>query len=103
MDELTYELTELQHSEEREGPFRLYVFEPDSEFHRGGVWFSDKPKYPEEGEITTIEAFRRCAEAQAEERQVRICDGGDMLVFHARGEQVLHGATFWKDVIGASA
>lgn len=95
----TYELTKLQHSEDRKGPWRLYIFEPHSEFHRGGVWFSDKPKYPEEGEITTAQALTRCANAVSEGREVRVCDGGDMLVYHFREGRVLHGATFWKDVM----
>lgn len=89
----------LRLSEDRYGPWKLYVFDVNSEFHRGGVWFMDKPKYPEEGEISTGEAFRRCCDAQSEGRQVRVCDGGDNLVFHARGDEVLHGETFWKDVL----
>jgi hypothetical protein len=34
----------------------------------------------------------------AEGREVRVCDGGDMLVFHATNSGILHGATFWEDV-----
>lgn len=93
-----HRLTELQHSEDRKGPWKLYVYEKDSEFHRGGVWFMDKPKYPKEGEITTREAKARCIIAIAEDREVRVCDGGDMLVFHYQNGRVLHGANFWNEV-----
>ena len=39
-----HRLTELQHSEDRKGPWKLYVYEKDSEFHRGG-----NAKRPEHG------------------------------------------------------
>lgn len=41
-------LTQLQYSVDRKGPWKLYIFELNSEYHRGGVWFMEKPKYPEE-------------------------------------------------------
>lgn len=31
----THTLTELQYSQDRKGPFALYVYEPNSEYHRG--------------------------------------------------------------------
>jgi hypothetical protein len=78
--------------------FVCTIYEPNSEYHSGGIWFADKPKYPEEGEITTAEAETRCMSALLEGREVRVCDGGDMLVFHADHSGILYGATFWDDV-----
>jgi hypothetical protein len=43
-------------------------------------------------------AHSLATEAFAAGREVRICDGGDMLVFHAKGNAVLYGATFWEDI-----
>lgn len=92
-------LTELQYSTDRKGPFKLYIYEPNSQFHRGGVWFEKKPHYREEGEIATEDARKRTFEAMADKREVRICDVGDNLVFHflpAKG--VVYGETFWAEV-----
>jgi hypothetical protein len=89
-------LTELQYSTDRKGPFKIYVYEPNSEFHRGGVWFMDKPQYPEEGEITTAEAHNKAFVAVSQKREVRICDGGDMLVFHSKNGEILYGQDFWQ-------
>lgn len=88
-------LTKLQYSEDRSGPWKLYVYEPNSEYHRGGVWFrKGKPKYPDE-ELGFTAAKVKCANAMRNGREVRICDGGDMLVFHAQGETILYGDKFW--------
>lgn len=80
-----YHLTELQYSQDRKGPFALYIFEPNSPYHPGKTWFSRVPQYPEEGEITCTEAMVRTLEAAAQGREVRICDCGDMLVYHCKG------------------
>jgi hypothetical protein len=90
-------LTQLRYSEDRQGPWRLYIYEPNSQYHRGGQWFRNRPQYPDE-EITTERAHSLATEAFAAGREVRICDGGDMLVFHAKGNAVLYGATFWEDI-----
>lgn len=90
-------LTELQYSEDRRGPWQLYIYEPSSEYHGGGIWFEARPKYPDE-EITTDEAHKRALDAINEGREVRIVDKGDMLVYHAKKGVVLHGATFWKEI-----
>ncbi len=50
-------LSELQYSSDRKGPFKLYIYEPNSEYHRGGVYFMKNPQYPEEGEISTGDAL----------------------------------------------
>ena len=88
-------LTQLQYSEDQKGPWKLYVYEADSGYHRGGVWFRRGPaKYPAE-ELSFTAAKVKCANALRNGREVRICDGGDMLVFHAKGEKILFGETFW--------
>ena len=56
------------------------------------------PKYPEE-EITAKEAMYRSLEAAAVGKEVRICDGGDMLVYHCKGAVVLYPqpiGDFWE-------
>lgn len=90
-------LTQLQYSTERTGPFALYIYEPNSEFHRGKIWFRNKVKYPRE-EISTANAKERVDKAMSEKREIRICDGGDMLVFHAVNGIVQYGDTFWQEV-----
>ncbi len=94
-----FHLTELQYSNEREGPWRLYIYGPDG-YHSGGQWFRKKPKYPDE-EITTAQAHNRALVAVSEGKEVRITDGGDMLVFHAKGGKVLYPAEpkkFWEEI-----
>lgn len=92
------ELTELQYSDERTGPFKLYLYNRDG-FHSGAQWFEDQPKYPEE-EITTFEAFTKATDAVARGYEVRVTDGGDFLVFHADDGKVLYpaGGDFWKEI-----
>jgi hypothetical protein len=90
-------LTQLQHSQDRQGPWKLYIYEPNSEYHRGGVWFRKVPKYPDE-EIPLQLAFEKTDLALHLGREIRICDGGDMLVYHAKGGKVLYGEKFWEEV-----
>lgn len=106
-------LTELQYSQNRKGPWVLYIFEPDSEYHSAGIWFctardyyfcrvdpikcSGKPKYPDEEE-GVISVKVKCAAAMRAGREVRICDTGDNLVFHAKGARVLFGENFWREI-----
>src|SRR6266850_161030 len=91
------QLTTLQYSKDRSGPWKLYIFEPSSQYHGGGIWFRGKPKYPDE-EITTAEAKERTDKAIAANREVRICDGGDMLVFHAENGTVVYGEKFFSEI-----
>jgi hypothetical protein len=94
-------LTEMQYSTERKGPFKLYIFEKNSEYHRGGVYFMKKPVYPDEGEITIEEARERALKAAADNREVRITDSGDMLVFHSRAGKTLYPNNpekFWEEI-----
>ena len=84
-------LTELQYAETGDGPWRLYVYGA-SGFHTGGMWFrKGKMKYPHE-EITAEEAKQRANRAILKLHEVRICDGGDNLVFHSQ-----HGVTLYPD------
>jgi hypothetical protein len=93
-------LTELQHAEIGEGPWKLYIYGKNG-FHTGGVWFRRGPmKYPDE-EITAEEAKSRADSAIADGREVRVCDGGDELVFHSQNGATLYpddGLDFWKTV-----
>ena len=94
-------LEELVHAPTGLGPWKIYVFQRDG-YHRGGIWFRrGKAKYPDE-EISFVAAKVKCANAGRNGLEVRICDGGDNLVFHAKGETILHGADFWKEAEGAS-
>lgn len=89
-------LTELQYSTDRNGPFALYVYGMNG-YHSGAQWFSKAPKYPDE-EITAKEARASSDLAVAVGYEVRVCDGGDMLVYHAKDSAVLYGFTFWSEV-----
>ncbi len=90
-------ITELQYAEIGEGPWKLYCYGPDG-YHSGGKWFrKGKMKYPDE-EITVSEAKRRSDENIAKRLEVRVCDGGDELVFRSDGGVVLYGEGFWEAV-----
>jgi hypothetical protein len=90
-------LTELQHAEVGEGPWKIYIY-GKSGYHTGGIWFrKGKAKYPDE-EISLAEAKNRAEKAIADKREVRICDGGDMLVFHSQDGKILYGEGFWEAV-----
>jgi hypothetical protein len=81
-------------------PLKLYIYGPDG-YHSGGVWFRPVPKYPDE-EISTDMAKILVTNAIANHQEVRICDGGDFLVFHAKGGEILFpesGDEFWKQVM----
>jgi hypothetical protein len=91
-----FELTELQYVETGSGPWRLYIYSSDG-LHSGGKWFrAGKPKYPDE-EIAFQSAFTSTAMAMLKGLEVRITDGGDMLVFHAQGDKILYGNKFWEE------
>lgn len=93
-----HNLTTLQHSEDRKGPFQLYILNAQG-YHSGGKWFRPGPvKYPDE-EIPLARAKAMTDFAIKHGQEVRICDGGDMLVYHHdRNGKVLHGENFWKDL-----
>jgi hypothetical protein len=94
-------LTELQYSTDRKGPWQLYIYDQNSEYHRGGVYFMKKPRYPEEGEISVGDALGLVELAMDHKREIRIVDSGDMLVFHAKGGKVLYPNNpekFWEEI-----
>lgn len=96
------ELTGLQYSTDVREPLRLYIYEADSGYHGGAVWFRRKVKYSGE-EITTREAKAGVDAAMLAGREVRITNGADDLVFHAMAGQVLYPAdpeAFWRAVLG---
>lgn len=91
-------LTTLQYSTDRKGPWKLYIYDQTG-YHDGGQWFRAKPKYPDE-EITTAQAHNLAFVAVAKKQEVRICDGGDMLVFHAKDGKILYpenAKEFWEE------
>lgn len=79
------------------GPWKLYIYEPNSEYHRGGQWFRNKVRYDDD-EIPTRLAEVRYLDAMRQGREVRVCDGGDELVFHAKAGRVLYGEKFWEEI-----
>jgi hypothetical protein len=98
-------LTQLQYAETGDGPWALYIYGADG-FHSGKKWFRKGPmKYLDE-EITSTEAKERAEKAISEQREVRICDGGDNLVFHST-DGVIHypdsAEEFWKGVMPDAA
>ena len=90
-------ITELQYAEIGDGPWALYIFGRNG-MHSGKQWFRKGTiKYPRE-EITITDAHKRVKEAISKQKEVRICDGGDMLVFHSANGAVLYGEGFWEAV-----
>jgi len=95
-------LTELQYRKATEGPWRIYVFDR-SGFHRGGKYFrkgSPPTDHPEENHLWVTAEFAKddAIRAIRQGLEVRITDGGDMLVFHAvKGRYVfpLDPQDFW--------
>jgi hypothetical protein len=95
--EQVFELTTLQHAETGDGPWRLYLYNNDG-FHGRPRWFRNGPmKYPNE-EITPQEAKEKADANHAIGREVRITDGGDMLVFHSVDGEIVYGENFWKEI-----
>jgi len=48
--------------------------------------------------LTLEQAKERTEKAIGDKREVRICDGGDELVFHSRDGKILYGEGFWEAV-----
>ncbi len=77
----------------------LYIFRPDG-YHHGKQWFAKTIRYPEE-EILSSKARERVDAAIAAGLEVRICNGGDLLVFHAVNGKIEYPTDvtkFWLDV-----
>jgi hypothetical protein len=95
-DAVVHEITEFQYAETGKGPWRLYLFGKDH-FHSGGMWFREgKSKYPDE-EISFAKAKELAEAAIGNKLEVRVCDGGDELVFHSENGKVVYGNTFWNE------
>lgn len=96
-----YTRDELILSENREGPWKLYIYglpdTPEANLHSGRQWFNRAVRYPDE-EITVEEARAKAAEAVMEGREVRVTDSGDELVFHAITGIIFHGQKFWEEI-----
>lgn len=92
-------LSELVYSMDIRGPLALYIYRSDG-YHTGKVWFQKKPRYPDE-EITVERARELVDAAIIRGVEVRICNSGDFLVFHAKGGSVLFPfeGDFWKDLM----
>lgn len=95
-------LSELQYADQPgDGPWRLYIYGADG-FHSGVKWFRmGPPKYPEE-EIPLHEAATLAGVAIAHGLEVRMTDGGDMLVFHSKDGKIVHGQAFWSWIAAAA-
>ena len=90
-------ITELLYAEIGDGPWKMYVYNNQG-FHSGGMWFrKGKAKYPDE-EITLQDAKVWADTAIRNKREVKVCDGGDELVFHSENGVVLYGEGFWEAV-----
>ncbi len=96
----TFTLTELQYSEDRNGPWQLYVYAKDGSGYEVKQWFAKKIEHPDE-EVSILDAFciAMVATSNKRKQEVKVCDGGDMLVYHAKDGKVLYGETFWRDVL----
>jgi hypothetical protein len=91
-------LTRLQYGNNREGPFRLYIYDARG-YHSGAVYFDRVPRVF--NEISAKEAFKLASQALADGLEVRVTDDGDFLLFHARGATVLYPPLtddFWHQV-----
>lgn len=91
-------ITELTYAEKSgPGPWRLYIYD-EHDFHSGGKWFRNgNVKHPDE-EISKEEAYQNCVATILLKCEVRICDGGDHLVFHAQNGEVIYGENFWEEL-----
>ena len=99
-DENVYTLTDLQHAETGEGPWRLYIYGKDG-YHSGASRFSRTSTMDSENRtIPFEEAKDREHYATKGGLEVRITDTGDMLVFHSQDGKVIYGDNFWKEAEG---
>jgi hypothetical protein len=93
----TYKLTQLQYSQDRKGPFQLYVFGRDGRSYTVRTWFAKPVTFPDE-EIPIAEARELATAAISHGQEVRVCDAGDELVFHSAGGKTIYGDRFWEEI-----
>jgi hypothetical protein len=96
VDIVHHELTELQYTEDYEGPWALYIFGDDG-LHSGRHYFNRVVAVRTE-EMTAEAALKMATEAIAQKKEVRVCDGGDMIVFHSKDGCTTYGEGFWEAI-----
>jgi hypothetical protein len=83
------ELTQLQYADPVKGEsFRLYILDDDG-MHSGGQWFRRVPVYADE-EITVDQAELLAAKGILENKEIRVTDAGDRLVYHVKNGDRLY-------------
>ena len=104
----------LQYSDDRKGPFKLYIYGQDG-YHSGGRWSRKVPKYPDppDREIDSMcfgsrfqymTAMGMAFAAVARKQEVRVTNGLDEIVYHAKNGVVLYpvkGRSFWQEIFNA--
>lgn len=86
-----HELTQLEYAVPVKGEsFRLYILDADG-MHNGGQWFRRVPKYFDE-EVAVEYAEHLAGQAIRDGKEVRVTDGGDLLVYHVVGGKQLYPA-----------
>lgn len=80
--------------------FKLYLYDNDG-FHSGAIWFtSGRIRYPDE-QIPAEMARGLAEKHMMGGLEVRITNGGDLLVFHSMRGQMLYptnAESFWSKV-----
>lgn len=85
------------------GPWGLYIFNEDG-YHPDALWFTNKvgSDHWRAGEPVPAGGAKNLYDvALADGREIRITDGGDLLVHHVVAGEILHGAEFWSEVLGS--
>ena len=94
-----FQLTELIYDTDLHGALALHIYN-----HAGRYttqYFRATPRYPDE-ETTARKARFQAEQAIREGREVRITNGSDFLVFHAKDGELIHPPCgkeeFWRQV-----
>jgi hypothetical protein len=93
-----YTLTELKYAEIGEGPWKLHIHHGGPPYNSEVWWFRKKQTKHAIEEIALVEAKKRSDANIAQGLEVKVCDGGDELVFHSESGVVLYGEGFWEAV-----
>lgn len=95
-----HNLTQLQYEmkPDFEGAFRLYIYGQDGK-HGGGMWFHLTGEKPDDN-ITSKQAGYLVKQAMAAKMEIRIVNGGDILVYHAKSGTTEFGTTFYAALMG---
>jgi hypothetical protein len=85
-----FEFTELQYAKPVKGePKKLYLYNAEG-FHTRPVWFTSGPLDFLEPEVPLPIAWAAISRHMEQGLEVRVTDGGDMLLFHAKGGEILY-------------